>query len=242
MDAATWKTIAQIAMVCGVFLVAGGMLVSYVAGDRIEAAREREARERYAELQGRLEAFDQRNRSQAARATPLEDLARQPIPGPAPNELSRRSGEEPSSAAETATRSAPPAGIAHAEDEVVRRLKALVQRGEMPILTVDVANLSTTSIRHVFVALLQMLKKAGAPHRVGSLVEALALDAPDQPYRVVTRPGDEDVARRLVEAFQPFLRSEPVFATDDAIPRGAVVVDLQPQAVDFHGDGSVGLR
>lgn len=242
MDPAAWRTAAQIAMVCGVFLVAGGLLVSYLAGSQIEAAREREAGARHAELQGRLEASDARSRSLESRLAPFEDLARQRFPGQEPGESLRRLREERSHPLEVSTSSAPAVVMTHADAEVVRQLKALVQQGQMPTVTLNVANLSTTSIRHVFVALLEILKKAGAPYRVGSMTEASAGEAADPPYRVVARAGDEEVARRMVTALRPFLRSEPVLATDDTIPRGGVVVDLQPQAVDFHGDGSVDLR
>lgn len=54
MDAATLKTIAQIAIFVGAFLVASGTLVNYFAGNRVDVAKDRDARKRHRELQEQM--------------------------------------------------------------------------------------------------------------------------------------------------------------------------------------------
>jgi hypothetical protein len=243
MDAATWRTIAHLAIFCGALLVAGGALASYFTGHAVDATREREARARRDELKGRLDAVDAEQRNLVARLAPFENLARQRFPDlPAEQSLAQLLNEL------RITRELPPPDVpkspaSRAEDAVVRNLRELVQRGEMPTLTVNVANVGAENVRHVFAALVHMLELAGAPHRVGKVVGTpVALGAPDEPYTFVTRSGDEGAAARLAEAFRPFITSDPAVAVDDSLPAGTVVLAFRPLTIDLHGDGSVGLR
>jgi hypothetical protein len=127
------------------------------------------------------------------------------------------------------------------ERATIRKLQAT--RASMPQVSINAANVGVRSIQDFFYSLLRILQAGGVQHAVKKVVGLLlSTEAPHEPYKIVARPGEEAVARRLAEALKPFIVSEPSIVTDSSVPAGTVVLTLEPQAVDVHKDGSVALR
>jgi hypothetical protein len=127
------------------------------------------------------------------------------------------------------------------ERATIRKLQAT--RASMPQVSINAANVGVRSIQDFFYSLLRILQAGGVQHAVKKVVRLLlSTEAPHEPYKIVARPGEEAVARRLAEALKPFIVSEPSIVTDSSVPAGTVVLTLEPQAVDIHKDGSVALR
>jgi hypothetical protein len=127
------------------------------------------------------------------------------------------------------------------ERATIRNLQAT--RASMPQVSINAANVGVRSIQDFFYSLLRILQAGGVQHAVKKVVRLLlSTEAPHEPYKIVARPGEEAVARRLAEALKPFIVSEPSIITDSSVPAGTVVLTLEPQAVDIHKDGSVALR
>lgn len=127
------------------------------------------------------------------------------------------------------------------ERATIRKLQAT--RASMPQVSINAANVGVRSIQDFFYSLLRILQAGGVQHAVKKVVGLLlSTEVPHEPYKIVARPGEEAVARRLAEALKPFIVSEPSIVTDSSVPAGTVVLTLEPQAVDVHKDGSVALR
>ncbi len=155
-------------------------------------------------------------------------------------ETQRRLEQKTAEVRELATRDVPKPVAEDIERATVSKLQAT--RATVPHVNINVANLNSQAVQKFFENLLRILKAAGVPHTVKNTIGTLMMSPPPEPYRIVVRPGEEATARRLAEALKPFIVSQPNIVTDAAVAEGTVDLTLQPQAIDFHSDGSVALR